>query len=127
MSTTDNKKLINEYLSAISGNVKTPALVDRYIADSDQDLKQHIADFEKAFPRYELIGDELVAEDDRVMVRATVRGTHLGEFMGMPPTNRNVDFGVALIYQIGNGKIVAHWMLADSMALTQQLTAVTAT
>jgi predicted ester cyclase len=125
-SSAENKALIAAYFEAISGKEKPAALQEKYIADSDQVLKDHIVMFEAAFPRYELIAEDMVAEGDKVAVRATFRGTHQGEFAGIPATGLKVEFPVYLIYRIENRKIAEHWMLADAMSLMQQLGALPA-
>jgi steroid delta-isomerase-like uncharacterized protein len=121
MSNTENKDLIVRYLKAINGNVKTPQMADEFIADSDAGLKQHIAVAEVAFPRYSLDPEDIFAEGDKVLVRFTLRGTHHGEFMGIPPTGRTVAVPGLIVYRIANGKIAEHWMHMDNMGLMQQL------
>jgi len=74
-----------------------------------------------AFPDFKATIDDLVAEGDRVVMRQTWRGTHKGEFMGVPPTGKSVSFGVIDILRIAGGKVVEHWGLMDSMSLMQQL------
>jgi len=59
MSTIENKAFVHRYLDAISGKEKPAALVNEYIAASDETLKQHIMGGEVGFPRYALIADEL--------------------------------------------------------------------
>jgi len=126
MSAQENKAFIRRYLRALSGKDKPPEVVDQYIADSDQELKEHIAFFEAAFPRYELIADDMVAEGDKVSVRATFRGTHEGDLMGLAPTHKTATSPGMLIYRIADGKIVEHWMVFDQMSLMQQLGAIPA-
>jgi predicted ester cyclase len=121
MSITENKAFIARYFEAISGKDKPLSVVNRYVADSDQELKNHIAFFEASFPQYELIADEMLAEGNKVTVRARFIGTHKGELMGIPPTGKTTEIEIALIYEVENGKIVNHWMLADQMSLMQQL------
>ena len=41
-----------------------------------------------AFPDLELVAEDTIAEADKVVCRFTLRGTHRGEFMGLPPTGR---------------------------------------
>ena len=121
MSTTENKTFIRRYLNALSGKDKTLAVMNLYIADSDEALKQHILAAEAGFPRYELIADDLVAEGDKVVVRATMRATHKGEFMGIAPTGKEVTISLMLIYRLANRKIAEHWMVMDALGLMQQL------
>lgn len=48
MSTAENRTFIQRYLATINGKAKPPALVNQYVAEVDEALKQHIA--EAAFP-----------------------------------------------------------------------------
>jgi steroid delta-isomerase-like uncharacterized protein len=50
--------------------------------------------------------EDLVAEDDRVVVRWTLRGTHTGEFRGLPPSGKKIVNTGFAIFRIANGKIV---------------------
>lgn len=121
MSAQDNKNLIDRYLTAMNGTNKAPAVVDEFVSDADQELKEHIAAFEAAFPRYHLVADDMVAEGDKVAVRTTFKGTHMGELMGIPPTGKEVIMPVFLFYRIAGGKIVEHWINVDQLSLMQQL------
>jgi len=121
MSTAESKAFMQRYAEALSGKAKPPALVDQYVADSDPALKQHIADIEAAFPRYELVADDLIVDGDKVVLRFSWRGTHQGAFMGIPATGRKIDVPGIIIYRLADNKIVEHWMQIDSAALMQQL------
>jgi predicted ester cyclase len=114
-----NKELIIRYFNAISGNAKTRALMEEYV--TDEELIGHIEFFESVFPKYSIFADELTAEGNRVVVRARVKGYHAGEFNGIPPTHKNVEFPFVISYDIENGKIVHHWMIADQTILMEQL------
>jgi predicted ester cyclase len=116
----ENKAFVREYMQAISGQEKATALLEEYI--SDEALIQHILDFEAAFPRYEFLEEDMIAEGDRVAVRGTSRGTHEGEFFGIEPTGRQVEISGIIIYRIEGGRIAEHWMQVDVMGLMQQLT-----
>ena len=121
MSTGETKAFLRRYLDALSGKDKPAATIDTYIADSDEELKQHIVFFEAVFPRYELIADDMIAEGDKVAVHARFEGTHQGELMGIPPTGKEVSVPFMITYRIAEGKIVQHWMSFDRMALMEQL------
>jgi hypothetical protein len=114
-----NKEFIINYLTAISGIPKSRALLEKYI--TDEDLIAHIEAFEAAFPGYEVYMDEMTSEGKRVVVQARLKGTHQGDFGGLPPTHKTVDFPFAIRYEIEDNKIVSHWMLADRMGLMEQL------
>jgi predicted ester cyclase len=121
MSTAENRQVIERYLKAISGNAKPPALINQYVADADETLKQHIASAEAAFPRYDFIAEDLIAEGNKVVVRFNLHATHQGNFMGIPATGREINVPGIIIYDLAGGKITAHWMQIDSMAMMQQL------
>jgi hypothetical protein len=50
--------------------------------------------------------DDLVAEGDYVVERMTLRGMHLGEFMGVAPTGKPVSWTAIAIYRLEEGRIV---------------------
>jgi len=114
-----NKEFIINYLNAMGGVPKTRALMEKYI--TDEALISHKEFFEAAFPCYEVYIDEMTAEGNRVILQARLKGTHLGDFAGIPPTHKTVDFPFVIRYEIEDNKIVSHWMLADQMALMEQL------
>ena len=122
MSQDENKAFIRRYITAISGEAKTEALLSQYI--SDPELRRFIGAFEAGFPSYELQVEDMIAESDRVVVRATFRGKHLGEVRGVPGTGKIVTFPVIIIYQLGDGKILRHWLVSDTLSLAQQIGAV---
>jgi steroid delta-isomerase-like uncharacterized protein len=74
-----------------------------------------------AFPDMHGTLEDLVAEGDKVVTRNTLRATHSGTFLGIPPTGKQVEFSLIDIYRLVNGKIAAHWGLTDMLGLMQQL------
>lgn len=72
-------------------------------------------------PSWRMIVDEMIAEDDRVMVRWTFHGTHQGDFSGLPPTHRPVTYSGINIFRIADGKIAEVWDIYDRLWLWQQL------
>jgi predicted ester cyclase len=121
MSASENKAYIRRYLDAINGKEKPATVVDQFISEADALLKQHIAGYEAAFPRYALIAEDMIAEADKVVVRFTFRATYGGGFMNIPATEQQVAMPGIIIYRIADSKIVEHWMQVDSAALMQQL------
>ena len=114
-----NKEFIIRYLNAVNGVVKTRELLEQYI--TDEELIGHITFFDSVFPKYEGFADEITAEGNRVVVRARMKGVHEGEFNGILPTHRHVEVSFVISYEIENGKIVHHWLIADKMELMEQL------
>jgi steroid delta-isomerase-like uncharacterized protein len=75
----------------------------------------------KAAPDSSWTIEELLAAGDTVIARWTYRGTHEGEFIGIPPTGNKVEFGGITITRIENGKIVEDWEDYDMLGFMQQL------
>ncbi len=64
---------------------------------------------------------EVVAEDERVIVAATMTGTHTGTFHGIPPTHKRFQQRQFHLFRMRAGQIVEHSALRDDLALLQQL------
>jgi steroid delta-isomerase-like uncharacterized protein len=65
--------------------------------------------------------EDVVAEDDRVVVRWTQEGTHVGEFTGVPPTGRAFKIGGIDVYRVEDGLLCEHWHQLDQLSLLGQL------
>jgi predicted ester cyclase len=74
-----------------------------------------------AFPDQRVAVDDLLAESDRVAVRFTLRGTHLGELLDLAPTGRRVTVPGVAIYRIAGGRIAEGWVGFDALGLLEQL------
>jgi steroid delta-isomerase-like uncharacterized protein len=85
------------------------------------EFAQVIEPFYKAFPDLRITVDDLFGEDDRVLARFTVTATHSGEFLGVPPTGKQVTWTGQPIYRLADGKIVEEWFLEDTFGLMQAL------
>lgn len=114
-----NKEFIINYMNAINGVEKTPELLSRYM--TDEGLKEHIFFFDSVFPRYSCFLDEFVAEGNKVVLRARMKGRHEGVMNGIAPTYKEIECPFVICYEIENGKIVHHWLIADQAALMEQL------
>ena len=84
-------------------------------------LKGSIKSLRTAFPDLTLTVEAVVTDGDMVWGRATARGTHLGPFMGMPPSSRKFAIQVFDMCRFKNGRIVEHWGVPDRFALMAQL------
>lgn len=64
--------------------------------------------------------EDVIAEDDRVVLRLLLRATHDGEFMGVEPTGREVEFENVVFFRIADGQIAERWVRPDTFSLMQQ-------
>ncbi len=134
MSTEDNKALARRMYNEVinGGNLD---LIDELVAE---DFIEHEEQpglpttgpaapraffemFKAGFPDMQMTVDELIAEGDLVVGRATVTGTHNGEFMGIPPTGKSFKVRAIDIVRVRDGKFVEHWGVTDEAAMMQQL------
>jgi steroid delta-isomerase-like uncharacterized protein len=84
-------------------------------------LRIDIAGYRAAFPDLEMTTDDLVADGDRIARRFTIRGTHRGAFMGVPPSGRQVEVGGIAIHRVAQGRLVETWLSYDCLSLLKQL------
>lgn len=78
--------------------------------------------FQTAFKDAKFEVDDMIAEGDKVFVRARMTGTHQAEFMGIPATGKAINVGIGDYFRIGNGIAVEHWGVMDTGAMIRQLT-----
>ena len=67
--------------------------------------------------------DDVVAAGDQVALRLTFRGTHQGEFLGLPATGRTIEYVSHEFYRIADGRFAEEWICSDTATLQAQLTA----
>jgi steroid delta-isomerase-like uncharacterized protein len=77
--------------------------------------------FFAAFPDLCHVVEDQVAEGDIVVNRMLVRGTHRGEFQGIPPTGRAVEFAAISVQRYAEGKLVEQHLIVDTLGLLQQI------
>ena len=74
-----------------------------------------------AFPDLRATIQDIIAEGDKVVARVSWRGTHTGDFQGLPPTGKQIVIGAFITERLKDGKAVEHWSLFDQLAMMQQL------
>jgi steroid delta-isomerase-like uncharacterized protein len=74
-----------------------------------------------AFPDLEAHIEDVVAAGDKVAVRLRLRGTHSGEFLGIPATGRTIEYVSHEFYRIADGLIAEEWICSDMATLLRRL------
>lgn len=82
--------------------------------------RRQVERFMTGLPDLKFIVDDTITEGDRLVVSWTIVGTHKGEFLGVPPTNKRVTFSGITINQIGDGKILESTVIWDGLGLMKQ-------
>lgn len=80
-----------------------------------------VASMFDAFPDMLHDVEDLVAEGDRVGVRATLRGTHRGPFRGLPASGNPVAIAVCALFRVADDKLVEEWAVIDQADLLNQM------
>ncbi|MFO0669974.1 MAG: ester cyclase [Polyangiaceae bacterium] len=80
-----------------------------------------VAALRSAFPDLSYAIEDLVIGADAVATRTVMRGTHRGDFFGLPPTGRTIAVPQMTIERFAEGRIVAHHRLTDEASLMRQL------
>ena len=119
------KEAINEGNLSVLDEIVAEDAVDHSAvpgtAQGREGVKQMISMYQNAFSDFHATLEDLIAEGDKVVQRVTVRGTHTGELMGIPPTGKDIEISAIHISRFKDGKEVEHWSNADIMGMMQQL------
>jgi predicted ester cyclase len=73
---------------------------------------------------YDFSVEDMIAEGDRVATRNSIKGTHTGEFLGVPATNNDVKMEDMSVMRVSGGKVVEWWDELDLASLLQQVDAI---
>jgi len=133
MSTGVNKASMRRFYDEVF-NKKNRAAIDEFIDPNQVDhaappgtpgglegAKQTLTMYLTAFPDLHFTVEDIIAEEDKVVARLTVRGTQQGVFMGIPPTGKQATSTAIDINRVVGGKSVEHWLNMDTLGLLQQL------
>jgi steroid delta-isomerase-like uncharacterized protein len=85
--------------------------------------RRGVAALRSAFPDLAHAIRQVVADDDTVVLHLTARGTHRGEFMGIPPTGQRVTIDGVVIFRLHGDRVVERWAIGDDFGLARQLVA----
>lgn len=84
-------------------------------------VKEWLDHVRGAFPDLAVRTEDMVAEGDRVAVRAVWTGTHLGAFRTLSATGRSVRFEGMVFWRLEGERIAERWAQLDVSGLMEQL------
>ena len=132
MNAETNKIIIKQYYSAFNKGGDVP--FEKYFSSDFVDhngypdqikgpdgVREGYKIWSKAFPDNHAELAEIVAENDKVVVRTIATGTHRGEFMGIAPTGKRVRVEGISIYRMNEGMICERWGLTEGEKLIRSL------
>jgi predicted ester cyclase len=123
VSLEENKAISNRVAQAISKG-DLDVLEELMAPELAEVFKRDVAEIRRAFPDYSGTNVDQIGEGEKVANRFVFLGTHLGEFEGVTPTGKRVEFIGHSIDRVVNGKIVESWVEVDMLGVMQQLGAV---
>jgi steroid delta-isomerase-like uncharacterized protein len=78
------------------------------------------------FPDIQWSIEEIIAENDKIAIRFTMKGTHKGTFFGVPATEKPIEVRAMNFYRLYDGKIIEEVGQPDLLGLLTQIGAVPA-
>jgi steroid delta-isomerase-like uncharacterized protein len=131
---TDNKQIVkrfmdecwsrgnlNTVMELVANNCRYHDPVFPSLTSGAENIKNHIQTCRNGFPDLMFKIDDTIAERNEVVVHWTGTGTHKGQFLGMPPTNKKASVTGTSIFRIEGGKIVEEWANWNLMSMLEQL------
>ena len=104
-------------------NRRDPAVLDEIAEGAFAEAaRRWVSPFRGAFPDFTMEIVDLVEEGDTVVAHFHCSGTHTGEWLGVPATNRrfeNVD--EIYVFRVENEKLVAAHGVEDNLSRLRQL------
>lgn len=134
MRTSDhNKSLVRRWVTelwnkgnlAVASEIFAPTYVHRTPVATFSDLAaflQMISNFRTGVPDVQVLIQDLFAEDDKLVFRWQLAGTHRGLLFGIAATNKSITHSGITIQRVENGKIVEAWAEFNAGGLRQYLT-----
>ncbi len=132
MSTEDNVKIGRRYVEGLNqGNPDASLFAEGFVYNNPQGVQmdfngamQVVQLFNTALPDHNTDVKDEIASEVRVVYRWETRGTHNGDFFGIPPTGKPLLSRGMTIMRIENGKIAEIWEAIDILGLMQQMGAI---
>ena len=84
-------------------------------------LKPFVRNLRGTLPDLQISIQDIMAEEDKVMVRVLLEGTHSGSGLGVPPSGRKVRVAGIVVVRISKGQFVEGWNSWDQLGLLRQI------
>jgi predicted ester cyclase len=93
--------------------------------EGSQNIAGLLSSIVAALPDIRATEQAMIVEGNIVAVRLVVEGTHKGNLLGFPATNRRVRWDAIDMYEISNGKIVDDYASEDGVKILADIGAYT--
>lgn len=123
MSLEQNKAIVLQFYKAYNqGNLEqakemvAPNIIVHTLGTvihGGDDFFEHMQMMRSTFPDSYHTFEDVIAEDDKVVTRGTFTGIHRQEFLGIPPTGKQMTCSVVHVDRLRDDKIVEHWTINE--------------
>jgi predicted ester cyclase len=122
MSAEENKAVVRREQEELWNHTgEIGAAEELFAAWQAEAAKQMAANFRRGFPDVISTIEDLIAEGDKAVARWRSRATHQGDYMGIAPTGKEMEFTGISVYRIEGGKIAQSWNIEDQLGLMRQI------
>jgi steroid delta-isomerase-like uncharacterized protein len=134
MAAEENKAIVRRYLDeavnkgnlgvideVMDPNYVNPTLAIGRTPGGAERYKRGVSQTRAAFPDIQIRIESMIAEGDLVAYQSVWSGTHLGEWRGIPPTGKRVEWQATCYRRVIDGKVVEGWGTYDWLSVLEQL------
>jgi predicted ester cyclase len=122
MTAEQNKLLIQRLVQEAVNQGNLDVLAEVADGEFAQAARQWVGPFRAAFPDFSMEIVDLVAEEEKVAAHFRCSGTHLGEWMGRPPSGRRFqDVDEIYIFRVRDGRLTDATGVEDNLSRMRQL------
>jgi steroid delta-isomerase-like uncharacterized protein len=133
--TETNKVLVRRWFQEV-WNEGREATIDELFAESGiayglgdseaevhgpAELKTFVRNLRGSLPDIHITIQDIVAEEDKVMVRLTIEGTHSGSGLGVTASGNRIRVAGIVLVRVSKGQLVEGWNSWDQLGLLRQV------
>jgi len=89
-------------------------------------IKPFVRNLRGSLPDLQISVQDIMAEEDKVMVRVLLEGTHSGSGLDVPPSGHKIRVAGIVVIRIAKGQFVEGWNSWDQLGLLRQIGALPA-
>jgi steroid delta-isomerase-like uncharacterized protein len=86
-----------------------------------EEVKKVLAKLYRAFPDIEYTIDDVIVAGNKMGLRWHGTGTHRGDYFGIPPTGRPLQYDGITLYELRGDKIARIWVSANMLGVVRDL------
>jgi predicted ester cyclase len=122
MTAEQNKELVRRLVEEAVNRGNPDVLEEVAMGEFALAARRWVGPFRDSFPDFTMEIVDLVADSEKVAAHFRCSGTHLGEWMGHPPTGRRFqDVDEIYIFRVTSGKLTGAFGVEDNVGRMRQL------